>query len=79
MQIKKKGNNLWLCYPTSTPEFTELSNLCRKHLGRSHWSIFVKTWCIRKLAQEEYDISSYPRVVEIRNRELAALVILKWG
>lgn len=79
MLIFKKGNNFWVCFPQSKQEFDDLKNLCRKHLGRSHWSVFVKNWTVRQLQPDELYLGSYERVIELRNKDVAILVQMTWG
>lgn len=78
MQIIKNKRH-WVCYPENRTEFTELVEWCRKNFGRSHWSIFNKTWCTRGTGWEEQAYTRYERVVEIHSRDIAIQVQLIWG
>lgn len=79
MKIVKKKNNHWICYPENRTEFDEITEWLRKKLGRSHWSVFNQTWTTRNIQTDECGPGRYYRVVEIRNRDIVALVQLTWG
>lgn len=79
MDIVKKKNNHWICYPANKTEFDELVTHLRKNLGRSHWSVFNHTWATRQITPEEFLAGRYQRVVEVKHKNVMIAVQLIWG